>query len=85
MLPHASDLSLWVKRPGTQTKGVVSVDCLTTLVGGGWELKRYGVPAQCVLLDYCGCKKHWHPEGIQTDLDIQEMKRVVNAGQLVPA
>ena len=56
ILPHTSDLSRWASKPGSPSQGVVGVACLTTLVGGGWELKRHGVPAQCVLLNYCGCK-----------------------------
>jgi uncharacterized protein len=76
ILPHASDLSRWASKPGSPSKGVVGVACLTTLIGGGWELKRYGVPAQCVFLNYCGCKKHWDPKGIPTELDMQELKRI---------
>ncbi len=78
ILPHASDLSRWMSKPGNPSQGVVGVACLTTLIGGGWELKRHGVPAQCVLLNYCGCKKHWDPKGIPTELDMPEMKRIFN-------
>lgn len=78
ILPHASDLSRWASKPGAPSQGVVGVACLTTLVGGGWELKRLGVPAQCVLLNYCGCKKHWDAKGIPTELDVPEMKRILN-------
>lgn len=53
-LPYASDLPLWVTKAGMQTKGVVGVACLITLVGSGWELKRYGVPTQCVLWSCVG-------------------------------
>lgn len=77
VIPHASDLSLWSPHKGRQGLGVVASACLTTLVEGGWELKRYDVPAQCVILDFCGCKKHWHGEGIPTDLNIQELKRIL--------
>ncbi|HCA80628.1 MAG TPA: hypothetical protein DEP53_12945 [Bacteroidetes bacterium] len=80
ILPHASDLSHWSAKPGDEPRGVVGVACLSTLVGGGWELKRYAVPAQCVLLDYCGCKKHWHEQGIETKLDIRELKRILEIG-----
>ncbi len=64
IIPHASDLSLWSPKAGEPARGVVASACVTTLVEGGWELKRYNVPAQCVLLDYCGCKKHWHENGV---------------------
>lgn len=77
IIPHASDLSLWSSKNGKPKRGVIASACVTTLVEGGWELKRYDVPAQCVLLDYCGCKKHWHNEGLQTSLNVQELKRIV--------
>lgn len=76
IIPHASDLSFWSPKPGEQKRGVIASACVTTLVEGGWELKRYNVPAQCVLLDYSGCKKHWHPEGFPTILNIRELKRI---------
>ena len=76
IIPHASDLSLWSPKPGEPVRSVIASACVTTLVEGGWELKRYDVPAQCVLLDYSGCKKHWHCEGIPTALNTRELKRI---------
>lgn len=78
IIPHASDLSLWGPKKDRPARGVVASACITTLVEGGWELKRYDVPAQCVLLDYCGCKKHWHRNGITTELNIRELKRIIS-------
>ncbi|HSD64209.1 MAG TPA: DUF116 domain-containing protein [Ignavibacteriaceae bacterium] len=75
IIPHASDLSLWSPKSGRPVRGVVASACVTTLVEGGWELKRYNVPAQCVLLDCSGCKKHWYSEGIPTMLNVRELKR----------
>ena len=77
IIPHASDLTLWSANGNGPQRGVIASACVTTLVEGGWELKRYDVPAQCVLLDYYGCKKHWHHEGIQTALNVRELKRIV--------
>lgn len=77
IVPHASDLSLWSPEPGRPVRSVVASACVTTLVEGGWELKRYNVPAQCVLLDYCGCKKHWHSVGFPTAFNMKELKRRV--------
>jgi hypothetical protein len=79
IIPHASDLSLWFPKPDQPRRGVVAVACVTTLVEGGWELKRYGVCAKCVLLDYSGCKKHWYSEGVSTTLNIRELKRILEA------
>jgi hypothetical protein len=78
IIPHSSDLSLWGPKPGKPVTGVVASACLSVLVQGGWELKRYGVPAQCVLLNECGCSKHWHATGIPTKLDVGELKRLLN-------
>jgi hypothetical protein len=75
IIPHASDLSLWSPRRGRPHWGVVAAACVTTLVEGGWELKRYDVPAQCVLLNYSGCQKHWHAKGVATALNVRELKR----------
>ncbi len=77
VIPHASDLSLWSPKKGNPRKGVIASACVTTLVEGGWELKRYGVPAQCVLLDYSGCKKHWHQEGVPTRINKHELERII--------
>jgi hypothetical protein len=78
IIPHASDLSLWSPRPGRPRRGVIASACVTTLVEGGWELKRYDVPAQCVLLDASGCRKHWHCEGVPTDFNVRELKRILS-------
>lgn len=77
VIPHSTDLAQWKVAPGEQSSAVVGVACLAVLVQGGWELKRNNVPAQCVLLNECGCKKHWHDQGIPTALDVRELKRIV--------
>lgn len=82
VIPHASDLSLWSPRKGMPSRGVIASACITTLVEGGWELKRYDVPAQCVILDFCGCKKHWHKDGLETELNIRELKKILGAPEL---
>jgi uncharacterized protein len=79
IIPHASDLSLWSPQKGRVSTGIIASACVTTLVEGGWELKRYDVPAQCVLLDCSGCKKHWHSEGIPTNFSIPELRRILSS------
>jgi hypothetical protein len=78
IIPHASDLSLWSPHEGRPKRGVIASACVTTLVEGGWELKRYDVPAQCVLLDYSGCKKHWCRQNnhLPTMFNVRELKRI---------
>jgi uncharacterized protein len=77
IIPHSSDLSQWATSDNDQKLGVIASACVTSLVEGGLELRRYGVPAQCVLLDYSGCQKHWHPEGVTTELNLNEMTRIL--------
>lgn len=80
MVPHESSIA------STQTdqslfdeeSGVIGVSCTLNLISGGWMLKEKGVPAQCVLLDYCGCKKHWHKDGIPTNLNKKQLLRIIN-------
>ena len=38
---------------------------------------RLGVPAQGLLLDYCGCIWHWDKKGIPTDINFNQLVRVV--------
>ncbi len=61
--------------------GIVGIACALTDVSGGWELRALGVPAQGLLLDYCGCPWHWHPDGIRTDTNFRELLRLVGASQ----
>ncbi len=73
--------------PGNETDGVaiVGIGCVSTLLSGGWKARSLGLPAQCVLLDYCGCKKHWHPTGVATDLNVQQFRRVMLGDGAAPA
>ncbi len=57
--------------------GVVGVACALTNAPGGWKTERLGVPAQGVLLDYCGCSYHWHRKAIPTDVNFGEVLEVV--------
>jgi len=62
---------------GVGDLGVVGVSCVLTNAPGGWKTHALGVPAQGVLLDYCGCHYHWHKEGFPTDLNIRQLLRVM--------
>lgn len=60
--------------------GIVGVACVLNLISGGWLLDSMGIPAQCVLLDYCGCRNHWSREGIPTGINMEQLKRVLGIG-----
>lgn len=57
--------------------GIVGVACVLNLISGGWLLDSMGIPAQCVFLDYCGCKNHWSREGIPTEINVEQLKRIM--------
>lgn len=51
--------------------------CPLHLVPGGYEMRALGLEAQCVLLAYSGCKRHWDPTGTPTRLDRDRLLELV--------
>ncbi len=80
IVPHESSISAAVpgKKLIDKDTGVIGVACVLNLISGGLKLKELGVPAQCVLLDYCGCKNHWHDEGMPTCINIGKLKEILD-------
>lgn len=78
VVPHASTFTAWLrhwrKEPNTS---LVAVACPLHLVTGGYEMRALGLEAQCVLLQYSGCKRHWDPDGVPTRLDRERLMEVV--------
>ena len=58
--------------------GVVGVACALTNWSGGWDVDGLGIPAQGLLLDYCGCSYHWDKKGIPTDLNLRTILKIVD-------
>lgn len=73
LVPHNSSIQESPLQVPLSQVGVVGVSCALNLISGGWMLKSLDVPAQCVILDYCGCRGHWHHEGIPTELNKDKM------------
>jgi hypothetical protein len=78
IIPHSSGFTQWLKRWENSTEhGVIAIACPLNITVGGYEMRELNIPSQCVMLDYCGCKKHWNTQGIATDVnDTQIMKLV---------
>ena len=70
ILKHSSDLSVW--QDTLKNTGIVGAACPATLLAGGYELKRLGIPAQCVVLDHCGCK-HWTENPAPSSINVSEL------------
>ena len=80
IIPHSSDFSRWLSTWAVgRDIGVVGVACPLNLIAGGLELKALDIPAQCILLNYSGCRSHWHETGIPTSLDEEELLRLIAA------
>lgn len=79
VVPHESSISADGRRYELfdEDAGVVGVACVLNLISGGWLLKDMNIPAQCVLLDYCGCKKHWHENGISTCINLNKLQEIL--------
>lgn len=69
--------SLCAGLDGGEKFGVVGISCVLTNAPGGWQAKTLGIPAQGVLLDYCGCSWHWHETGIPTDANFKQLLRLL--------
>ncbi len=79
VMPHELDVFSGdgQKSGSMASTGIVGVSCPLTNPAGGWEMKKMGAPAQGVLLDYCGCPWHWHKEGISTDINFDQVLKVI--------
>lgn len=80
VVPHESSLS---ENGGKLSNidsdtGVVGVSCVLNLISGGWMLQDMGIAAQCVILDYCGCRNHWDEVGFPTEINIKQLMRVLD-------
>lgn len=79
IIPHSSDFTKWLNTFAVgKDIGVVGVACPLNLITGGLELKSLNIAAQCILTDYCGCKTHWDKEGFPTDINFDELERIIS-------
>lgn len=58
--------------------GVTGVSCVLTNWTGGWDMEKFGIPAQGVLLDYVGCQYHWDKKGFPTDINVQQLLKCLD-------
>jgi uncharacterized protein len=78
LVPHSTYFSEFLKRWKNQEHtGIVGVACVLNLLKGGYEMQNLNIPSQCVFLDHCGCKKHWHATGIPTSLNTKQLSKVL--------
>lgn len=75
IIPHETSINnLKIERK----IGIIGIACITNLIAGGWKALRLGFIPQCVILDYCGCDKHWILDGGQmTDINSVYLLKVI--------
>lgn len=57
--------------------GIVGVACIPNLISGGWKSESLGIPAQCVLLESCGCE-HWIEHREPTDINKDQLFKLLD-------
>jgi hypothetical protein len=78
LITHSSSFSKVLQKYENQSSvALVGIACVLNLLTGGYELKRLNIPAQCVFLNYSGCKKHWTKDGVPTNLYIEQLKQIL--------
>ncbi len=78
IMPHSSGFSKFLSKWKNQNNtGLIGVACALNLMKGGYEMKKLEIPSQCVLLDFCGCKKHWSENGVATNLNFNQLKNIL--------
>ncbi len=66
-----------IKRAFGDKSAIIGVACILHLINGGWKLKNANIPAQCVLLNYSGCKKHWREKDIPTEINLDSLRNIM--------
>lgn len=81
IIPHESETFAKWQQAGSACEGVVGIACVTTLLDGGLKARSLGIPAQCVLLDSCGCK-HWCNDEKVTTIRMERLAEILDIDKL---
>ncbi|NLL42183.1 MAG: DUF116 domain-containing protein [Firmicutes bacterium] len=60
-----------------RSMGILGVACVLSLLEGGLMLKAHKVAAQCVPLDFSGCKNHWHAQGLPGSVSMERVLKIM--------
>jgi hypothetical protein len=70
---------------GRSDLGVLGISCALTNWSAGWAAEGLGLAAQGLLLDYPGCRQHWHPQGVPTDANLRQLRTLLGRAIPLPA
>ena len=78
IIPHSSGFTRWLKQWENSIEyGIIAIACPLNIAVGGYEMRELNIPSQCVMLDYCGCRKHWDTMGFATDVNDNQIVAIV--------
>jgi hypothetical protein len=81
IVPHSSTFTKWLKRwENSKDVGLVAVACPLNITVGGYQMRELNIPSQCVMLDYCGCSRHWGPQRTPTAVNTDRLIAVLEHG-----
>lgn len=76
IIPHESDF-YYGKTDENEKAGIIGIACVLNLLSGGFKAIDMGFVPQCVVLDGCGCKNHWHKTGIVTEINHLQLSKII--------
>jgi hypothetical protein len=80
IVPHSTGFSRWLMRWQHTGVGVTAIACVLNIIPGGLEMRERGIAAQCLPLDFPGCRKHWDPRGFPTAVNEKRLVQIATAG-----
>lgn len=83
IVPHESSAFSKSTRRDREELGIIGVSCISNLIAGGWKSESLNIPAQCVLLEQSSCKNHWHSEGFPSDINLNQLIKLLGFKKLL--
>lgn len=83
IVPHESSAFSKSTRRDREELGIIGVSCISNLIAGGWKSESLNIPAQCVLLEQSSCKNHWHSEGFPSDINLNQLIKLLGFKELL--
>lgn len=75
---HGSEFPRWVSSLMNRNEyGIVGVACVLNLLEGGYRLRNFGLPSQCVYLDSPGCRHHWNAGTEGSKLNCHRLQEIL--------
>lgn len=74
IIPHGSKAFEQASKKDKSELGIVGVSCILNLIAGAYKASSLGIPVQCVIIDYVGCR-HWTSKDFPTTINISELDK----------